>query len=414
MKRKLLAIGAAVVMAMLVLPGSADAAEVILFNQSSTPPSGWHSSPPTLRAVFLVDGDRDDHQEHLLGYRCTAGDDVLDSWEPADGTFRNTDTYAYPRVTTEGSNVVECVGDYRWRARNCSIWGCSYGEWRYFSRSAWRSVLTDFTAPVVTATASRPPDSNGWYNAPFTIRWRGTDALSGIRSCGPAHQYTGNEQTVPWPGTYALRGGCYDRAGYDGNLGTASFDVRYDPEAPELDPAVPSPLHLGATATADPGARDGRSGVDSATCDPLDTSSVGWKTVSCTATDVAGNTATATADYQVTYVFGGFEAPVDGDAVNEWRAGQIVPLRFGLQDANGRPVTSLEHVTVETTGVDCERGSSEDLPVESAGRRGLINHDDGTYSFNWHTPRSYAGSCKLVTIELGDGGSASVRFDFVS
>src|SRR2546422_967514 len=37
----------------------------------------------------------------------------------------------------------------------------------------------DDTPPDVTATASRTPDVDSWYNAPLSVSFAGTDALSG-------------------------------------------------------------------------------------------------------------------------------------------------------------------------------------------------------------------------------------------
>ena len=43
----------------------------------------------------------------------------------------------------------------------------------------------DETDPNVTATPSRAPDSNGWYNHTLTVSFNGTDATSGLESCVP-------------------------------------------------------------------------------------------------------------------------------------------------------------------------------------------------------------------------------------
>ena len=37
------------------------------------------------------------------------------------------------------------------------------------------TVKIDVDAPTVTATASRAPDSNGWYNQPFSVSFFGVD-----------------------------------------------------------------------------------------------------------------------------------------------------------------------------------------------------------------------------------------------
>src|SRR5690606_41978344 len=61
-----------------------------------------------------------------------------------------------------------------------------------------------------------------------------------------------------------------------------------------LDPTVtPTPVLLNGAASASPNAADALSGVESASCESVETGSVGPHTVRCTATDRAGNTATA-------------------------------------------------------------------------------------------------------------------------
>ena len=75
---------------------------------------------------------------------------------------------------------------------------------------------------------------------------------------------------------------------------------KYDATDPALNPSVtPNPVTLGGSATATAGATDNLSRVDTQSCDPVDTSTVGSFTVSCTATDKAGNTNTANAGYDV-------------------------------------------------------------------------------------------------------------------
>ena len=53
------------------------------------------------------------------------------------------------------------------------------------------TIRLDRTGPVVTATPSRSPDSNGWYNHGLSVGFSGTDATSGINSCVPTQSYSG-------------------------------------------------------------------------------------------------------------------------------------------------------------------------------------------------------------------------------
>ena len=77
--------------------------------------------------------------------------------------------------------------------------------------------------------------------------------------------------------------------------------IKRDATTPTLAPVVsPNPVLLNGTATAQPNANDAGSGIASSSCATPNTASVGSQSVTCTATDNAGNTATATAGYQVT------------------------------------------------------------------------------------------------------------------
>ena len=119
----------------------------------------------------------------------------------------------------------------------------------------------DGTSPTVTATPSRAPNENGWYNAPLTVGFTGVDVTSGIASCDAAEGYSG-----PDSDSVTVEGTCRDRAG---NAGSASLLLRYDATAPTVQ-AVPTrgadvngwynhPLGVDFLGT------DATSGVDSCT-----------------------------------------------------------------------------------------------------------------------------------------------------
>lgn len=87
-------------------------------------------------------------------------------------------------------------------------------------------IKIDKTAPQLGgATPERPPDSNGWYNRPFTSSFFGTDATSGIQACSSA-TYSGPDST-----NASISGTCWDKAG---NVGSGGFSFRYDSTAPTV------------------------------------------------------------------------------------------------------------------------------------------------------------------------------------
>ena len=77
----------------------------------------------------------------------------------------------------------------------------------------------------VSANFARGADFNGWYNHPVGVTWQGSDATSGIASCG-ASTYAG-----PDAAGNAGGGSCTDKAG---NTASSSIAINYDATAPVL------------------------------------------------------------------------------------------------------------------------------------------------------------------------------------
>ena len=87
------------------------------------------------------------------------------------------------------------------------------------------SLKIDRTAPVVAAAIpARPPDHEGWYTAPVTVAFSGTDALSGLASC-TAGSYAGPDNAAA-----RVTGTCSDVAG--NRSAPFAFPLRYDATPP--------------------------------------------------------------------------------------------------------------------------------------------------------------------------------------
>jgi hypothetical protein len=144
------------------------------------------------------------------------------------------------------------------------------------------------------------------------------------------------------------------------------------------------------------------------------TSSVGSKSITLNGEDNAGNTNTANCSYSVGYKFAGFSSPVDNNGMlNVAKAGQAIPLKWRLLDANDAPVTNLSSVGVTVASLSCSSGTTVDEVEEyAAGASGLQNLGDGNYQFNWKTPTNYANSCKTMNLNLGEGSNRTALFQF--
>jgi large repetitive protein len=92
------------------------------------------------------------------------------------------------------------------------------------SRGASVSFKYDATGPAVTASPSRGPDSNGWYNHGLTVGFSGSDELSGLAGCSAPQSYAG-----PDTASGTVNGSCSDVAG---NTNGASFSLKYDATPP--------------------------------------------------------------------------------------------------------------------------------------------------------------------------------------
>jgi hypothetical protein len=201
------------------------------------------------------------------------------------------------------------------------------------------------------------------------------------------------------------------------NCATGSLALSIDKTLPSFVCQSPVPTFaLGAAdATVSAAVSDALSGPLAATVSaPAVTSAVGSKTVSLTGADVAGHTRAASCAYDVTYMFGGFQSPVDeGGVLNLVKAGRAIPLEWRLTDASGSPVTTLAAASVTVQSLDCAAGSTIDLVEETtAGGSGLRNLGDGYYQLNWKTPSPYANSCKTIRLNLGEGIVRTARFEF--
>jgi hypothetical protein len=137
---------------------------------------------------------------------------------------------------------------------------------------------------------------------------------------------------------------------------------------------------------------------------------VGSFTATCSgALDNAGNAGnTATVNYVVTFQFTGFLAPVDSPPVlNIARAGQVIPLKWRLTDASGNPVTGLTDAAVTAAPWICEAGTGGDsIEAYAESSSDLQYLGDGYYQWNWKTSKSYANSCKVLSLDLGEGAGS--------
>lgn len=155
------------------------------------------------------------------------------------------------------------------------------------------TIRRDGLPPAINFVGQTPPpNANGWNNTDVTLEWDCQDSPSG--AVNPrVSEVVGTEGS-----NVSVTGTCSDNAG--NSSGLIQTGLKIDKTPPTLSPSIsPNPIIQNMTATASANATDALSGVAAQSCDPVNTSAVGFFSINCTATDVAGNPATVSLNYQV-------------------------------------------------------------------------------------------------------------------
>jgi hypothetical protein len=271
----------------------------------SPPGSGWFTTSPATGQVTAEDSG------NVASISCT-GAGVSD--ETGIGT---TSASATLTVSAEGTTQVSCTAE--------DGFGNSGAD---PTSTNTATVRIDTQKPVASPTASPAANGFGWNNSDVTVDWNWSDPAggSGIDSGACTTSTTSTGQ-----GVITVTATCADVAG---NSTTADYTVSVDKTAPTLDPVVtPNPVILGGSATVTSGASDTLSHLASQSCGALDTSTIGVKTVTCTATDKAGNTASQSTSYDVGAFFGSFISPLPKSTLA--KSASTIPVKFTLSDAHG-------------------------------------------------------------------------------
>jgi hypothetical protein len=199
----------------------------------------------------------------------------------------------------------------------------------------------DTTPPDISYSLSpSSPGDGGWYTTPVTLTWSVTDLESqgSVIKTGCVDQTISSDQAKTDYSCSATSDG--------GSAGSQPVTVGYDATPPTLAPSLGanSSFALGQLAPAvTAGAADATSGLASQSCGTIDTFTIGTKSVTCTATDNAGNTASVTTSYSVTDAFLGFSYP---SSKTSWGHGSTIPVTFKLGTYQGTARASKATVRV--------------------------------------------------------------------
>jgi Tol biopolymer transport system component/DNA-binding SARP family transcriptional activator len=176
----------------------------------------------------------------------------------------------------------------------------------------------------------------------------------------------------------------------------------------------------GATVNYTATAKDDLDGSVPVECSPDAGSlfSIGSTTVSCSATDAAGNQSTGSFQVKVVYDFGSgsggsFGEPVRDTELNRLAAGASVPVKFGLGGDFGLNIFAVGYPTSKQ--VSCPNGLPPDNVEETStlSKSGLTyDATSGLYTYVWKTDRAWRGTCRELNLKLADGSDHRVQFQF--
>ena len=241
------------------------------------------------------------------------------------------------------------------------------------------------------------------------------DAGNGLWITNPAVAATGPIQVI------AMAQNADGLVGYSANKGV-NFPSVTDASGPEVTLGAPAP---GAEyflneqvpvsfACSDAGIVASCQGAPILPGNLLDTQTVGSKTFTVTATDLANNTTTLPIQYRVIYRFTGFFEPISAPpTLNQVKAGRAVPLRFSLAGNQGLNIFAAGYPSSVQIACDTSAPVESDVPTSTAGSSSLV-YESGTdrYLYMWKTETSWVNTCRRLLFKFADGKERYVDFKF--
>ena len=203
-----------------------------------------------------------------------------------------------------------------------------------------------------------------------------------------------------------------------GNLGDNTFTVTVeDTTAPNLTVSgarsATATSASGAVVTyTPPTAADIVDGSVAASCDKASGSvfPLGATTVTCTATDEAGNTGTERFTVTVTATWSNVLQPVNADGTSIFKLGSTVPVKFQLTGASAGITNLSARLYLQRIGAGTTGTTLEAISTSNATTGNLFRYDatSGQYIFNLNTKTLSAGTYQL-RLDLGDGAVRTVN-----
>jgi hypothetical protein len=275
-------------------------------------------------------------------------------------------------------------------------------------------TVLDFTAPTIEL---RTPASAGDYDlgSSVTVDYGCSDGRggSGVQLCSGTLP-NGAPLDTSHPGTFAFEVATLDNAN---NFARTSVTYRIVDRTPPAvtisSPAEHAVYKQDQVVASDYACIDGPNGSGIVSCDgsvadgaAIDTSAIGEHTFTVTASKAAHLTTTSSRSYTVIYDFTGFFSPIAPfPTTNRVKAGEGVPMKFSVGGDRGADILSSR----SPSWTPCDAATADSTPAA-----GSLSYNTSLsrYTFLANTDRSWAGSCKDLTVTLRDGTTHRGRFTF--
>jgi hypothetical protein len=145
----------------------------------------------------------------------------------------------------------------------------------------------------------------------------------------------------------------------------------------------------------------------------IDTSTLGARSFTVTATDISGNTATKTVSYNVAWAWRGFLPFTRNPPVlNERVAGWLLLLRFSLGGDRGMNILAdgyPKSVEVSCANAPAVAGTEDSTTYQP----GLVYLQViQQYVYVWKTDPVWAGTCRKFILKLNDGSEHVAYYKF--
>ena len=291
------------------------------------------------------------------------------------------------------------------------------------------NVNIDKTPPATVKTLDGLIGNDSWYVTDVKVTLTATDYPEGGSGVKEIHYVLNGDETVVSDnpakftitdeGTNTLEHWAVDKA--DNVEKAATQPIKMDKTPPTItinSPGDGAVYILNQVVLADWSAEDSVSGLASATGtkandEAIDTATVGEKTFTVTATDIAGNSDTKTITYYVHYGFLGLLPPYQAPP-RAFKITSSIPLKWQYTDASGKPVDSSSanpSVVIKQWVLGDTPSYGDPITLNDPGSSGL-RYDTltMTWQYNWQTKGLTAGTYG-IWVTSGQTGQTNGPFE---